>query len=113
MDDLAEACTFALESWNPNLNNENKNNYDNNTCWINVGSDNEISIKDLAQLISEIVGFKGEILWDKSKPDGTPRKLLDSTKLQESGWKRSVGLQEGIALTYSWYKENLTNLRNL
>ena len=104
VDDLAEACTFALESWNPNLNNENKNNYDNNSCWINVGSDNEISIKDLAQLISEIVGFKGEILWDKSKPDGTPRKKLDTSRFNELGWFSKTKLKKGLKDTIEAYK---------
>jgi GDP-L-fucose synthase len=91
-DDLASACLFLLE------------NYDNEVA-INVGSGKEISIKDLAELIKKVVGFEGQIKWDASKPDGTPRKLLDVSKLAGLGWKPKVELHHGIRDTYKWYAE--------
>jgi GDP-L-fucose synthase len=90
-DDLGKACLFLLE------------NYDDEVA-INVGVGEDISIKDLADLVARIVEFDGEINWDSSKPDGTPRKLLDVSKLSELGWKPSVGLSLGVAETYKWFK---------
>ena len=86
VDDLASAAMFALE------------NYQGSVA-LNVGSGEEISIKDLAEEIKRIVGFKGEIRWDKSRPDGTPRKLLDGTKLKDLGWKPRLSLKEGLTRT--------------
>jgi GDP-L-fucose synthase len=86
-DDLAEACLFLLE------------NYDGEQ-FINVGSGGEISIRDLAHLIKQIVGYKGDIVWDTSKPDGTPRKLMDSSHLFALGWKPKINLETGIRLAY-------------
>jgi GDP-L-fucose synthase len=86
-DDLAEACLFLLE------------NYDEEQ-FINVGSGNEISIRELAGLIGRIVGYEGEIAWDRSKPDGTPRKLMDSSRLFALGWKPKIDLETGIRLAY-------------
>ena len=93
VDDLAEAVVFSIE------NTLNESLY-------NIGSSEEISIKELALLIQQIVGHKGEIIWDKSKPDGTPRKLLDSTSFQNLGWNPYIGLEEGIKKTYSSFLEN-------
>jgi GDP-L-fucose synthase len=86
-DDLGAACLFLMENYNEEQ-------------FINVGFGSEISIKDLAELIKEIIGFKGEILWDKSKPDGTPRKLMDSSRLFAIGFKPKVDLRTGIGLAY-------------
>ena len=86
-DDLAEACLFLLE------------NYDGEQ-FINVGSGGEISIRELAHLIKQIVGYKGDIVWDTSKPDGTPRKLMDSSHLFALGWKPKINLETGIRLAY-------------
>jgi len=86
-DDLAEACLFLMENYNEEQ-------------FINVGSGSEISIRDLAALIKTIVGYEGEIMWDKSKPDGTPRKLMDSSRLFALGWKPRVDLATGIRLAY-------------
>jgi GDP-L-fucose synthase len=85
-DDLASACLFLLE------------NYDDDIS-INVGSGKDISILELANTIQEAVGFKGEIIWDKSRPDGTPRKLLDIQRILDLGWSPKVSLREGISLT--------------
>jgi GDP-L-fucose synthase len=87
VDDLANAIVYAIE------NNMNQSLY-------NVGSGKEVSIKDLANLIKSIVGFKGDIIWDNSKPDGTPRKLLDSTKINRLGWNSRINLIDGIGKVY-------------
>jgi len=73
---------------------------------INVGCGEDISIRELAELIREVVGFDGELTWDANKPDGTPRKLLDVTKLRALGWKPSIPLRDGIARTYEWFLGN-------
>jgi GDP-L-fucose synthase len=90
VDDLASACLLLLEKYNsPEI--------------INVGCGADISIRELAELICDVVGFDGELAWDATKPDGTPRKLLDVTKLRDLGWKPSVPLRDGIAQTYEWF----------
>ncbi|PZX50271.1 GDP-L-fucose synthase [Algoriphagus ratkowskyi] len=93
VDDLADAVIFALE------NKFQENLY-------NVGTGTDLTIKELAELIQNAVGHTGEILWDSSKPDGTPRKLMDVSKMEQEGWKAKVGLKEGIQLTYQWYLKN-------
>jgi GDP-L-fucose synthase len=100
VDDLAAAVVFALENNLPDY-------------LYNIGTGKEISIKELAQLIQKIVGHTGEIIWDKSKPDGTPRKLLDVSKMNALGWKPEVNLQDGIKLTYDWFLENLNDFKEL
>lgn len=91
-DDLARAVTFAVE------NKMEESIY-------NVGSEEEISIKELAKLVQKIIGHKGLIVWDKSKPDGTPRKLMDSQKINQIGWKSFIGLETGIKMTYSIFND--------
>ncbi len=86
-DDLAAACVFLMENYSDEQ-------------FINVGSGSEISIRDLANLVKRITGFGGEIIWDKSKPDGTPRKLMDSSRLFALGWKPQIDLETGIRLAY-------------
>ncbi len=93
VDDLASACLFLLEK------------YDSAEI-INVGCGEDISIRELAELICEIVGFQGDLVWDATRPDGTPRKLLDVSKLHALGWRHTIGLREGIARTYEWLLEN-------
>lgn len=102
VDDLAEASVFVLEQ--VSINNKNLYDADNNFCGIiNVGAGIDISIKELAYLIASIVGFSGEIIWDNSKPDGTPRKLLDISKLTKLGWVAKTTLKKGIKLTLDSY----------
>ena len=102
VDDLARACIFAL-----NLKKELLHKcVTPMNSHLNVGSGDEISILDLAQLISKIVGFDGDILLDKSKPNGTMRKLLNSSKMKNLGWSPELTLQEGIQSTYDWFLEN-------
>ena len=105
VDDLADASLFALEQWSPTLENAPKDNFGKKLTFLNVGSGIEISIKELSEKISNISGFKGETIWDLSKPDGTPRKLLDSSKLSELGWKSKISLDEGIRMTLSEYSK--------
>ena len=107
VEDLADACIFALENWHPNDENAPKNSSGAPLSWLNVGSQYEISIKDLAEKISKIVGFKGEINWDKTKPDGTPRKKLDTSRLQSLGWSAKTNLDEGIKLTLKHYEKEV------
>ena len=93
VDDLADSLLFLM------------NNY-NGDQFVNVGVGKDISILELAELIKEIVGFEGEIVNDLSKPDGTPRKLLDVTRLNDLGWEAQISLEEGIKDTYEWFKRN-------
>ena len=73
---------------------------------INIGTGKDIRIKDLAEIIKNIIGFEGSIFWDKAKPDGTPRKLLDVSRIHSIGWKAQTSLEEGIKKTYEWYLSN-------
>jgi GDP-L-fucose synthase len=78
-------------------------NYDDDIA-INVGVGEDVSIKELAETIKRIIGFEGTVEWDSSKPDGTPRKLLDVSRLTDLGWKAKISLEDGIRSTYEWYK---------
>jgi GDP-L-fucose synthase len=91
-DDLARACVFLMQNYSEEQ-------------FINVGSGSEIAIKNLAETIHRIVGFEGRVVWDKSKPDGTPRKLMDSSRLFALGWKPQVDLEAGIRLAYEDFKK--------
>lgn len=106
VDDLAEASVFILE--NVSITNENLYSDSNNFNGIlNVGLGTDIKIKELARLISSIVGYDGEVIWDSSQPDGTPRKLLDISKLNSLGWSAKTNLEEGLKLTFKSYLEEL------
>jgi GDP-L-fucose synthase len=94
VDDLASACLFLLKK------------YDSSEI-INVGSGEDISIRELAEIICDVVGFDGELAWDASKPDGTPRKLLDISKLRDLGWRPTIPLRDGIEQTYDWFLKNV------
>jgi len=94
-DDLADACYFLMQSYDE-------------AGLINIGTGNDVSIKDLAELIKQVTGYNGIIKFDSSKPDGTPRKLMDVSKLESKGWKYQVTLSEGIVLTYQDYLNKLT-----
>lgn len=92
VDDLAQACLFLMQHYNEEL-------------FVNVGYGSDVSIRELAELIREVVGFEGELVFDSSKPDGTPRKLMDSGRLLSLGWKPQIGLREGIQAVYTEVKE--------
>jgi GDP-L-fucose synthase len=93
VDDLAKAILICLEKYDSDQH-------------INIGSGEDLSIKELALKVSKATGFNGEIIWDSTKPDGTPRKVLDVTKIKNLGWKPSISLDEGIIQTIQWYREN-------
>lgn len=92
VDDLADACIFLMNSYNESE-------------IVNIGTGEDVTIKELAEIIKDVVGFNGKIQWDTTKPDGTPRKLLDISRLTSRGWRPKIGLKEGIAETYKWYLE--------
>jgi GDP-L-fucose synthase len=92
VDDLADACVFLM------------NNYSSPEI-VNVGWGKDVSILELAQLVREVVGFEGELIFDSSRPDGTPRKLLDTTRLQALGWRPNIELREGIRSTVAWFQQ--------
>ena len=92
-DDLAEACIFLMENYNEEQ-------------LVNIGTGEDLSIADLATMIKDIVGFKGKLVFDSTKPDGTPRKLMDVTKLHNLGWKHNIELSEGIKMAYKYFLEN-------
>lgn len=94
VDDLADGVVFLMDKYSGLVH-------------VNVGSGKEVTIKELAELVKEVVGFEGELVWDTSKPDGTPRKLMDSSKLAELGWVPKIALKEGLVDTYKWYLENV------
>ncbi len=100
VDDLGNAIIFALE-----------NKLDEHLY--NVGSGTDLKIKSLAELIQKIVGHNGEIQWDETKPDGTPKKLIDSSKLNKIGWRSTIDLEKGIKMTYQWFLNNIKSLRDI
>lgn len=101
VDDLSDACVFLMENYDATrITNHDLRITDN---FINIGTGEDLRIKELAKLVKEIVGFEGEIIWDTSKPDGTPRKLLDVSKIKSLGWQPKIPLEEGIRKTYKWY----------
>jgi len=95
VDDMADACVFLMDNYN-------------SSEIINVGTGKDLKIRELAQLIKKIVGFTGKIVWDTSKPDGTPKKQLDVSKLFKLGWKPQISLEDGIKKEYEWFVENIT-----
>ncbi|NBD23611.1 GDP-L-fucose synthase family protein [Paenibacillus glycinis] len=99
-DDLADACLFLMKHYSENE-------------IVNIGVGEDISIRELALLLKELVGFEGELIFDTSKPDGTPRKLVDVTKLNGLGWKSKIDLHQGLAQTYRWFLESEANLRSV
>lgn len=98
VDDMADACVFLLEHYSGEQH-------------VNIGTGKEVTIKELAESVQKVVGYTGEILWNKEMPDGTPRKLTNVDKLHELGWKHKVELLEGIELAYDWFKENVDKAR--
>ena len=100
VDDMAEAVVFTIENKLPEY-------------LYNIGSGKDLTINELAKVIQKIVGHKGEIIWDATKPDGTPRKLMDTSKIKKMGWVYETELKEGIEKTYSWLLDNLYNLKEV
>ena len=100
VDDMAEAVVYALENNLPEY-------------LYNIGTGKEITIKDLSETIQSVTGHQGNILWDASKPDGTPRKLMDVSKMKEIGWEYSTELEYGIQKTYQWFLENIDSIKEV
>jgi GDP-L-fucose synthase len=100
VDDMAEAVVFALENTLPDY-------------LYNIGTGVDLTIKELAETIQKITGHQGEIIWDATKPDGTPRKLMDISKMHDLGWKHKVDLEEGIQLTYDWFLEHAKEVKEV
>jgi GDP-L-fucose synthase len=98
VDDLANACVFLMQNYNEE-------------AFVNIGTGTDISIKALAEMVKKIVGFEGALVWDSSKPDGTPRKLMDVSKLHGLGWYHQIELEQGIALAYQDFLKNHESLR--
>jgi len=94
VDDLADACVFLMD------------NYEGSEM-VNVGYGEEVRVRELGLLVKDIIGYEGEIVFDRSKPDGTPRKFLDPTRLREMGWRASICLEDGIGRTYEWYRNHV------
>ena len=94
MDDLADACAFLLRTANP-------------PDWVNVGTGTDVTIKELTETVAATTGFKGKVAWDASKPDGTPRKLLDVSRLATLGWRAKINLKDGLAKTYASFQTEL------
>ncbi|MBO8230533.1 GDP-fucose synthetase [Prochlorococcus marinus str. MU1404] len=107
VDDLAIACIFALENWDPSNKGAPRINQNEELTYLNVGSEDEISIRDLASLISDLVGYKGSIIWDENQPDGTPRKKLNYEKFKSMGWNTSIELSLGLKQTIQDFKIKL------
>ncbi|MCA0387233.1 MAG: GDP-L-fucose synthase [Bacteroidetes bacterium] len=100
VDDLAGAIRFAIENINAS------DLYDNGITHLNVGTGVDLMISELASIIASVTGFKGEVVYDSTKPDGTPRKIMDVSRINALGWKHKTSLEEGIKLTYDWYKQH-------
>ncbi len=109
VDDLAEACIFAIDNWDPKAKDAPKDKNNKPLLWLNVGSSDEISIENLAKKIAKLVGFNGDILWDNSKPDGTPRKKLNTMRMKNLGWESTTSLDAGIIKTINYYKKDFKN----
>jgi len=97
---MAEAVVYALENKLPEY-------------LYNVGSGKDITIKELAETIQSVTGHQGNILWDTSKPDGTPRKLMDVSKMKDIGWEYKTELEDGIQKTYQWFLENIDSIKEV
>ena len=99
VEDLADAVYYIMENVNA------KDLYENGIAHINIGCGEDLTIKELVEIVKDIIGFNGEIIFDTTKPDGTPRKLLDISRLHKLGWKHQTSLREGIEKSYDWFKQ--------
>lgn len=102
VDDLAEACVYLMENIDAEEMRKISSDY-----FVNVGTGKDLKIKELVEIIKDVVEYKGNVIWDTSKPDGTPRKLLDISKIVQLGWKPKIELEEGIKRTYESYLKGL------
>ncbi|MEK7606200.1 MAG: GDP-L-fucose synthase [Patescibacteria group bacterium] len=98
VDDLADACVFLMNAYSGSMP-------------LNIGTGEDVTIRELANMIKDVVGYSGDIVWDTSKPDGTPRKLLNVDRVKALGWAPKIGLREGVESTYQWFVENIDSVR--
>ena len=109
VDDLGDSCIFLLQNWDPQEVNAPKDHNGRPLTIMNIGSGQDISIKSLAEIIAKASDYKGSIIWDKTKPDGHPRKQVDITQITKLGWKPTIELSEGIKSTVKYFKESVEN----
>ena len=107
MDDLGEACVYALEHWDPGLPDSPCYDAGQPLSFLNVGTGVDLSIRELAEAVAKATGFQGEILWDQTQPDGTPKKQLDVSRLSELGWTARISLADGLNGTVALFREQL------
>ena len=100
-EEMADACVFIME--HVNFSDLAQGMTEVKNCHINIGTGKEITIRELSSIIQETIGYEGEIRFDKSKPDGTPRKLTDVSKLNSLGWRHTIDVEEGVKRLYDWY----------
>lgn len=107
VEDMAEACVFVMEL--------ETQSYQANTqpmlSHINVGTGEDLTIRQLAETMAKVTGYQGKITFDRSKPDGTPRKLLDVSRLRGMGWQSAINLEDGLSSTYQWFRDNIDKFR--
>ncbi len=109
VDDMASACLFVMNLPDDVLDRHFRNYPE--PSFVNVGTGTDVTIRELAETVREVVGFEGEIVWDRTKPDGTPRKLLDVSRLESLGWKAEIPLRDGIKSTYRWFLDHADTIR--
>lgn len=102
VDDMADACVHMMRNFNPT-----KEQNENGDMFLNIGTGKDVTIMELANTVKRIVGYSGNIVWDTSKPNGTPRKLLDVSRLEGIGWEYKMEIEDGVRMSYEWYLENL------
>jgi GDP-L-fucose synthase len=102
VDDMVDGCLFLMENFNPTKEQNEKGD-----IFVNLGTGFDVTIKELVETIKKVVGFEGKIIWDTSKPDGSPQKLLDLSKMHGLGWKHKIELEDGIEMSYEWFKNNV------
>ncbi|WP_010314370.1 GDP-L-fucose synthase [Synechococcus sp. CB0205] len=107
VDDLGEACVFALEHWDPAAPEAPMDDTGGPLPFLNVGTGVDLTIRDLAEAVAQATGFQGEIVWDRSKPDGTPKKQLDVSRLDQLGWRARISLSEGLRSTVALFRQQL------
>jgi len=108
VDDLGDACVFALEHWDPTSTNGPRDNCGIPLSFLNVGTGVDVTIRELAAAVAVATGFQGEIHWDETKPDGTPKKQLDVSRLAALGWRARIPLSEGLASTVTQFRQHLS-----
>jgi GDP-L-fucose synthase len=101
VDDMADGCVFMMENYNPT-----KEENITGPIFMNLGTGVDVTIKELTEMVKAVTGFEGEVVWDTTKPDGTPRKLLDMSRLHNLGWHHKVDLEEGVKLSYQWFLDH-------